>query len=111
APRRLEAPAATARPARAGCAREALDVARAQREDVRDERLRLRQYAVLPDRRRALVPAGERAMLVAVELPQQLAQVEDADADVPRCRARHLRPAEQDGLDVAPRRRQDLHHA
>ena len=58
----------------------------------------------------ALVPAGEGEVLVAAERAQQVVQVRHADVDV-AVGVVGDRVADEDVLDVVPRRRQELHHA
>ena len=53
-----------------------------EREHVLHEGLAHLVQAVLPDRALALVPAGEREPLVAVEVVQQMCEIGDAGADV-----------------------------
>ena len=53
-----------------------------ERADVLHEGLAHLVDAVLPDGALALVPAGERELLVAVEVVQQVGEVGDAGADV-----------------------------
>jgi len=57
-----------------------------------------------------LIPAGERLALVGGELAQELAEIENADLDVPGRRPRD-RMAGEHGLDVVPGDRKNLHNA
>src|SRR5258707_14971281 len=54
----------------------------AQREHIRDERLRHRIHTALSNRALALVPAREGQRLVAVEHREEMLQIQHADLDV-----------------------------
>src|SRR3954453_8470640 len=75
---------------------------RLEREHTRDERLRHLEDPLLPHGLLALVPRGERKPLAAVEVAEQVAEVEHSGLDV-AVQALRKRVSDEHLLDVVAR--------